>query len=852
MKHPTFSWWVTVALALTFAVMLALGLVTYHNTSILVNTDRLVAHTYRVREVAEAVLSALKDAENEQRGYLITGDDWYLKPYDEDSRLVMLKLAELRSLEPDNDAQDRLLDELERLAALRLTQLQETIDLRRDVSGDEGFSEARKLVLTRRGQLLMERIRSVFARIRASQRSLLSARETEMIRRSAVTHNSIIIGHCLALALLLLAGAVMQSDRRRRNEVESQLAGSEERLSAIVNSAMDGIITIDHEQRIVIMNPAAEEMFGWERRSLVGQGVDRLVPPQQRDAVARHIRQFAASPLDHRRVGDGGPVVGLRRDGSQFPIEATVSKTQVDGQQLLTIMLRDVSEREASKRQIREQSAVLDQVRDAIQVRDLDDAIVYWNRGSERLYGWSAEQAIGRHGAELMSPPALAESEEPRQSTLAQESWVGELSQRTKSGREILVEQRRTLIRDETGAPAAQLIIAIDVTERRRAEAQQRRSQRLQSIGTLAGGIAHDLNNVLTPILMGAKLLTRGPKPEKQGQIVGTIASAAERGAEMVKQLLAFAGGDEGHRETVQMSQVIEEILGILRHTMPKSIDVCIETDDDLWPLTGDATELSQLLLNLCINARDAMPDGGRLTISAENIEVDQHLVLLNPDLTAGPHVLLTVADDGTGIPHDIIDKVFDPFFTTKPQGKGTGLGLATCLGIVRSHGGAINVYSEPTQGTVFTAYLPANRACPLTPSELPPGELPQGQGELLLLVDDETMVLDMAAATLQSHGYRVVTAAGGAGAVDLYRQQRHEIRAAIVDMMMPGMDGQATIRALREIDPQVRIISSSGLRRRSRGPALPEGTRAFLPKPYSDSQLLVTLRQVLDADDET
>ena len=387
----------------------------------------------------------------------------------------MLKLAELRSLEPDNDAQDRLLDELERLAALRLTQLQETIDLRRDVSGDEGFSEARKLVLTRRGQLLMERIRSVFARIRASQRSLLSARETEMIRRSAVTHNSIIIGHCLALALLLLAGAVMQSDRRRRNEVESQLAGSEERLSAIVNSAMDGIITIDHEQRIVIMNPAAEEMFGWERRSLVGQGVDRLVPPQQRDAVARHIRQFAASPLDHRRVGDGGPVVGLRRDGSQFPIEATVSKTQVDGQQLLTIMLRDVSEREASKRQIREQSAVLDQVRDAIQVRDLDDAIVYWNRGSERLYGWSAEQAIGRHGAELMSPPALAESEEPRQSTLAQESWVGELSQRTKSGREILVEQRRTLIRDETGAPAAQLIIAIDVTERRRAEAQQRR-----------------------------------------------------------------------------------------------------------------------------------------------------------------------------------------------------------------------------------------------------------------------------------------------------------------------------------------------------------------------------------------
>ncbi len=851
MKHPSFSWWVTIALALAFAVMLALGLVTYRNTTILVATEQLVAHTFRVHEAADAVRFTLKDAEIGQRGYLITGDQEYLQFFNEGSQLVTSKLAALRELEPDNEAQHKLLDELEQLAALRLTQMQETIALRRDVSGDEGFNRARALVLSQRGQVLMKQIDAVFSRIGLNQQTLLADREAEMARRSRATHNAIIIGHGVALALLVLAGAVVQSDRRRRSEAEAQLAASEERLSAIINSAMDGIVTIDHEQRVVFVNPSAEEMFGWEKQSLIGQTVERLVPPQHREAVARHIRQFAASPLDHRRVGDAGPVTGLHRDGSEFPIEATVSKMLVEGQQLLTVMLRDVSEREASKRQIREQSAVLDQVRDAIHVRDMDDTIVYWNRGSERLYGWTAEEAIGQRGAQLLSPPSLAESEQPLKLTLEEESWVGELPQHTKSGREIIVEQRRTLIRDEAGAPATQLIIAIDVTERRRVEAQQRRSQRLQSIGTLAGGIAHDLNNVLTPILMGAKLLARGPAPDKQSQIVKTIESAAERGADMVKQLLAFAGGDEGHRETVQMSQVIEEILGILRHTMPKSIDVCVDTDSDLWPLTGDATELSQLLLNLCINARDAMPEGGRLTISAENVEVDQHLVLLNPDLSAGPHVLLTVADNGTGISRDIIDKVFDPFFTTKPQGKGTGLGLATCLGIVRSHGGAINVSSEPGQGTMFTVYLPANWACPLDAARPPVDELPPGHDELLLVVDDETMVLEMVAATLRSHGYRVVTAAGGADAVEAYRRDRDEIQAAIVDMMMPGMDGQATIRALHEINPDVRIIASSGLRRRSRGPKLPEGTRAFLPKPYSDSQLLVTLRQVLEAPDE-
>ena len=248
---------------------------------------------------------------------------------------------------------------------------------------------------------------------------------------------------------------------------------------------------------------------------------------------------------------------------------------------------------------------------------------------------------------------------------------------------------------------------------------------------------------------MGAKLLTREQSPVGLQRIALTIQSAAERGAEMIKQLLSFAGGGERRHEAVQLPKVIGEVENILEHTLPKSMEVHVRAASDLWPVMGDSTELCQLLLNLCINARDAMPDGGRLTITAENTLVDEAQTRAIPDLSVGPHAVMTVADTGSGIPRQIIDRVFDPFFTTKEQGQGTGLGLATCLGIVRSHGGAINVYSEPSHGTEFTIYLPATYSEQAVIPPAPLHDVPRGQGELVLLVDDETMVLDMARATL-------------------------------------------------------------------------------------------------------
>ena len=640
----------------------------------------------------------------------------------------------------------------------------------------------------------------------------------------------------------------MRSDRRRRSDAESQLATSEARLSAIVESAMDGIITVDDRQDIVFLNPAAKDILCCDDQSVIGKSVERFVPEEYRVEIQDQIRQFIESPIKSRRIGDDGPIIGLRSDGREFPLEAAVSKTVINGQQLLTAMIRDVSERESSRRQIREQTAMLDQVSDAIQVRDEDDRIVYWNRGSEQLYGWTAAEALGHTVGELMSPPRSPEPEESRQATREHGQWVGELSQLTKAGQELLVEQRRTLIQDERGRPVGQLIINIDVTERKKAESQARRSQRLESIGTLAGGIAHDLNNVLTPVLMGAKLLSREQSHSNLQNIAGTIHSAAERGAEMIKQLLSFAGGADRRHEAVQVNSVIREVQSILEHTLPKSVDVRISIAENLWPVMGDSTEICQLLLNLCINARDAMVDGGQLTISAENVDIDEMQARADLDLKVGPHVLLTVTDTGTGIARQIIDRVFDPFFTTKQLGKGTGLGLAMCLGIVRSHDGAINVCSEPGHGTQFTIYLPADRTEESVAVATAPHGLPQGRGELILLVDDESLVLETTRAALELNGYQVMTASSGTLAVTVYRERQNDIDAVIVDMMMPGMDGNSTIQSLRDISPDVRVIASSGFRGLSRDRRTPHVDEIFLAKPYTESQLLSTLRQLIDA----
>jgi signal transduction histidine kinase/ActR/RegA family two-component response regulator len=395
------------------------------------------------------------------------------------------------------------------------------------------------------------------------------------------------------------------------------------------------------------------------------------------------------------------------------------------------------------------------------------------------------------------------------------------------------------------GGSAVQVVLH-DVSTRKRFEARAARAQRLESIGTLANGIAHDLNNVLTPILMAAKLLAKDRPEAQRRELLTTTQASAERGAEMVRQLLSFAGGVEGPREPLHLKPVIREVQGLLTHTLPKTVRLHVELPPELWLVSGDHTQLAQVLLNLCVNARDAMPQGGTLTVSAANTSVTQEQAKLNQQARPGPHVLLSVTDTGTGIAPDVLDKIFDPFFTTKEQGKGTGLGLSTVQGIVRSHGGFIEVYSDPGKGSRFAVYLPALEAGEAVPEPQQRHDLPQGRGEVVLLIDDEQAILVTARATLEAHGYRVLTAARGTEGVQAY-QRSGQVRAVVLDMMMPGLDGPATMRRLLAIDPGARVIAASGLHvPAKRAEAIAAGALTFLEKPYAEEQLLRALAEVL------
>jgi PAS domain S-box-containing protein len=495
-----------------------------------------------------------------------------------------------------------------------------------------------------------------------------------------------------------------------------------------------------------------------------------------------------------------------------------------------------------------EQASLLDKAQDAIVVRDLAHRITYWNKSAERLYGWSAVEALGMVARDLQSDPAVFD--EAMRRVLEHGDWMGELWQVGKSGRPLTVESRWTLVRDEDGRAAAVLVINTDITERRNIEQQFLRAQRLESIGTLAGGIAHDLNNVLTPIMVAVGILSEDETDPDRRDILSTLEASARRGADMVQQVLSFARGIEGRRVQVQVADVVRDVERIVNDTFLKNIAVRTELAADLWPVSGDAIQLHQVLLNLCVNARDAMPEGGRLTVSAENVTLDAAFAGANIEAKPGPHVVLQVTDSGSGIPPDIIDRVFEPFFTTKDVGKGTGLGLSTSLAIVKSHGGFIRVDSTPGHGATFRVYLPAQLGAVTDPGQPAAVEeaLPRGQGELILVVDDEAPVRMVTRRMLEAFGYRVALAGDGAEAVALYSEQKDAIAAVITDMMMPVMDGPATITALRGMRADVRIIASSGLHGRgsdAHASAI-ASVRHFLPKPYTAGELLSALKLAL------
>ncbi len=521
-------------------------------------------------------------------------------------------------------------------------------------------------------------------------------------------------------------------------------------------------------------------------------------------------------------------------------------KGQVTGD-LLVRSMRYAIERQRAEQKIREQAALLDIATDAILVRDLNHQIVYWNKGAERLFGWNADDVIGKNANQLLyqkpsSPPKAA-----LDAVINQGEWLGELQKITKSGREVTVESRWTLVRDEAGRPKSILTVDTDITEKKLLEAQFFRAQRLESIGTLASGIAHDLNNILTPILAAAQLLPLKLQnlDDRSQLLLQLLESNARRGADLVKQVMSFTRGAEGKQVILQTRHLIAEIEKILRETLPKSIAIDIRVPHDLWTVVGDSTQLHQVLMNLCVNARDAMPLGGTLTIEASNQCLNEADARTNLEAQAGPYCVLSVSDTGTGIAMEILDRIFEPFFTTKELGSGTGLGLSTVVGIIKSHRGFITVSSQLSKGTVFKVFLPAvmlREAAPIENSELH-----RGNGDLILVVDDEAPVRESTRITLEDYNYQVLTACNGVDAIEVYSQHQHSIQLVLIDLMMPLMDGPSTIRTLQRINPNVEVVAMSGLSSKEMiADAESAGIQRFLSKPFMVKDLLSTLQQAL------
>ncbi len=622
---------------------------------------------------------------------------------------------------------------------------------------------------------------------------------------------------------------------------EEALQQSEEKYRTLIENIQDGVFLIQ-DGKIEFANEAFARMCGYTVEEVIGKDFRELVAPEDLEMVVdRYFRRQAGEDVPREYEFHG-----IKKDGTRTTANINVGLITYRGKVASIGTVKDITERRRAIEQIHEQAALLDKAHDAIVVRDMEHRITYWNQGAQRLYGWTADEAIGKNANELLykeEPPSLIEA---RKNVIDRDEWNGELSQVTKEGREIIVESRWTLVRDSNGNPKSIFIINTDITEKKILEAHLLRAQRLESIGALAGGIAHDLNNVLAPITLSLQSLKEKLTDGESRRLLGILERNAKRGAYLIKQILLSSRGVEGERKNIRAADLISDAENFAKETFPSSIKVRTDVSGDIWNIIGDAVQLQQVLMNLCVNARDAMPDGGILRISAENLFIDENFTRINAEAKIGPYIIISVSDTGTGIPPEIMNRIFEPFFTTKKPGKGTGLGLSTSLAIVKSHGGFITVHSEAGKGTIFKVYLPAVKA-KIRETDVHQPEPVAERKELILVVDNETNTREMARETLEAHGYRVLIASDGAEAVSLYSSHKGEIKAVLIDMMMPVMDGPACIWVLRKINPDVRLIAVSRSAEDDMLANIAGVVHAFLMKPYTVEELLSTVRGVID-----
>lgn len=624
-----------------------------------------------------------------------------------------------------------------------------------------------------------------------------------------------------------------------RQELEKE----RQQYQTLFELAPDGYIVTDRNGVIQAANRSTEKLLQIRGDRLVGKPLILF--------ISQTSRQTFHNCLDFLPQANQVQELELElqpRNGT--PLSAGISlSVELDFRGKIVRLLwsiRDLSERIANEEKNRQQAALLDVATEAIIVSDLEDKITFWNPSAKDIYEWESTEVLGQNSMELWRQETLDRVAEAKQTAIAKGKWQGELKKYTKTGREVLVDSHWSVIRDRTDKPKSILIVDTDITEKKQLESQLFQSQRLESIGILASGIAHDLNNILNPILGSVQILPRMMPQQNEScrKLTDLIETNAKRGANIIKQVLAFSRSEEGEKRNLKLNSVIEEVENLIQETFPKTINVVVNIPSDLWTIYANPTQIHQVLLNLCVNSRDAMPQGGTLMICAENRIVTEDYARKHLNAQVGAYVVLSIIDTGYGIPPQILERIFEPFFTTKEVYQGTGLGLFTAMGIVKSHGGFIEVSSELKSGTQFEIFLPAIEVKKIE-SKVSKSTLSEGKGELILVVDDEPDNLYMTKVLLETSGYQVITAKDGLDAIAIFEQHRGEIELVLMDMMMPNLDGLSASAELLKIAPQIKIIGLSGLTT-DYSLAKNSKVKAFLAKPITAESLLTTIQQVL------
>lgn len=647
-----------------------------------------------------------------------------------------------------------------------------------------------------------------------------------------------VLGFSIGLVMLVLSrqtAALRRSEQRLAAAQASAQLGSWEYDPRGENGAWS-----DELFRLLGRNPA-EGALSWPSLT------DHLHPEDR-----AHFEKQAAVARTELRPTQGEYRL-FRPEGSECWIECRHDPVPGPGGRLVCMAgtMQDITARKLSERRIRELAGIIDHAPFGIVVTDLQHRVTYANEGASRIQGLTREQMVGRTAEQNFSALAQSRIVAGRDATFATGRWQGEVPVTMPDGRTLTVEYYMSLIRDENGAVLARLTIGVDVTEKKQIEEQFLRAQRMEHLGLLVAGIAHDLNNILSPALLVAPFMRPLVQKESEHVFLDSVERSAERGAALVKQILLFAQGRGDGHIPVKPGSLARELISLMRETFPRSLRIEEHVPSELWPVNANPTQLHQVLLNLLVNARDAMGAHGVLSLRVANRQVDVSAAERIPGARSGAFVCFEIADTGPGIPADVLPRIWEPFFTTKEPGKGTGLGLSTVRGIVSSHLGFCEVHTAPGEGTIFRVHVPAAS----TPGENTRSStapfIPRGQGELILVVDDEAGVRDLLNAILVNHGFQVITARDGIEGINLFSAQQAQVALVITDMHMPHGRGDSFAGLLRLIRPDMRVLYISGLSAAESGAGqMPAASSdPFLLKPFKPAALLEAVHKLLHPD---